>query len=139
LWGALGVSKTFQTFFLSVLFAPFGTILRWILSRYNGSIAYEKWNWIPIGTFAANMLACIVSSLMAAAALKIPQSSELAHDIVAAIKSGFAGSLSTVSTFVVESVSLLQSLPQCAVGYYYSVGTLVSAALLGVVCYVWAI
>ena len=66
------------------------------------------------------------------------RSSQLAHVFVAALKSGFAGSLSTVSTFVVESVALLQSLPQHAFGYYYSVGTIVSAALLGIICYAWA-
>jgi fluoride ion exporter CrcB/FEX len=144
LWGATNpffkttTSRTFQTFSFSVLFAQFGTLLRWTLSRYNGSITAERWKWLPIGTFAANMLACILSSGLAAANLIIPPSFPLAHVFISALKSGFAGSLSTVSTFVVESAALLQSLPQHALGYYYSVGTIVSAALLGIICYAWA-
>lgn len=144
LWGATNpffkttTSRTFQTFSFSVLFAQFGTLLRWTLSRYNGSITAERWKWLPIGTFAANMLACILSSGLAAANLIIPPSFPLAHVFISALKSGFAGSLSTVSTFVVESAALLQSVPQHALGYYYSVGTIVSAALLGIICYAWA-
>lgn len=142
LWGAISLKGTLRIYFLSALFAPFGTILRWWLSRFNARMFQDensKLSWLPVGTFCANMCASVISSCMHAAALKIPSSSKLAQDFVAAVESGFAGSLSTVSTLVVESVSLLQALPQHACGYYYSIGSFMTAGILGVICYAWAV
>ena len=139
LWGAITQSGSTQAYFLSSLFDPFGTILRWRLSRLNGRIQNPKWAWLPIGTFAANMIACIISSFMRAATLKIPETFPLALLFVSSIKSGFAGSLSTVSAFVVESVELQRALPQHAYGYYYPILSFVTTGILGVICYVWAV
>jgi fluoride ion exporter CrcB/FEX len=83
------------------------------------------------------MLASALSCLLAA--LSVGMESQLALTFLNAILSGFAGSLSTVSTFVVEIVELLRSLPQHARGYYYLMGSLVSALILGVICNLWAV
>jgi fluoride ion exporter CrcB/FEX len=83
------------------------------------------------------MLASALSCLLAALSLRID--GQLALTFLRAISSGFAGSLSTVSTLAAESVALLQALPQHAYGFYYTVGSLVSAGILGVICYVWAV
>ena len=142
IWGAIAMSgsdepsKTYRTYFIAALLSPFGTILRWQLSRLNGKIRNSRWAWLPIGTFAANMIASSISALMQAIMLKID--GQLALAFVGAIQFGFAGCLSTVSTFVVEIESLMKALPQHAFGYYYSLLTVGSAAILGIACYVWA-
>lgn len=138
IWGAIAFSGsdppsiTYRTYFIATLFSPFGTILRWQLSRLNGSIQNSKWEWFPVGTFLANMIASSISALMAAISLKVD--SQLASVFVAAIKFGFAGCLSTVSTFVVEVVGLMKALPQHAYGYYYSLLSLGLAAILARYC-----
>lgn len=136
-WGAIFITNSARTYFIATLLTPFGTTLRWRLSRLNGSITNETWNWLPIGTYTANMIASAISCLMAAISLRTD--GPLALTFISAISSGFAGSLSTVSTMVVEYVELLRALPHHASGYYYSVGSLVSAGILGVICYVWAV
>jgi fluoride ion exporter CrcB/FEX len=136
-WGAISVTGSVRTYCIATLLAPFGTILRWRLSRLNGSITNPRWEWFPIGTYTANMLASTLSCLLAA--LSVGTESQLALTFLNAISSGFAGSLSTVSTFVVEIVELLRSLPQHARGYYYLMGSLVSALILGVICNLWAV
>jgi fluoride ion exporter CrcB/FEX len=137
LWGATSVTNSVRTYCIAGLFAPFGTILRWRLSSLNGSITNSTWEWLPIGTFTANMIATALSCLIAAISLRID--GKLALTYLAAFQNGFAGALSTVSTLVVESVELLRALPQHAYSYYYSLGSLVSAGILGVICYVWAV
>jgi len=44
---------------LAILFGPLGCTLRWLLSKTNYKLP-GSWNWLPIGTFSANMLACLV-------------------------------------------------------------------------------
>ena len=44
---------------LAVLFGPFGCTLRWLLSKYNYKLP-GHWKWLPAGTLAANMIACLV-------------------------------------------------------------------------------
>lgn len=41
----------------ALLLAPFGAVLRWLLSGYNSRLP-RPLHWFPAGTFAANMLAC---------------------------------------------------------------------------------
>jgi len=143
IWGGISVSGSdpssisYRTYFVATLFSPFGTILRWHLSQFNGSIHNPRWEWLPLGTFSANMIASAISALMAAASLKVD--GQLGSLFIEAIQFGFAGCLSTVSTFVVEVESLMQALPQHAYGYYYSLLSLGSAAVLGIVCYLWAV
>ena len=59
--------------------------------------------------------------------------------ILFALKTGVAGSLSTVSTMVKESVLLSEDHPGKALGHYYSTLTCVSGCLLGLLVYVTTI
>lgn len=56
-----GCSRRAQ--WLAVLFGPFGCTLRWLLSKYNYKL-HGHWKWLPVGTFAANMIACIVDYIL---------------------------------------------------------------------------
>ena len=42
----------------ALLFAPFGALLRWKLALLNGRM--PKWKWYPVGTLAANLVACCI-------------------------------------------------------------------------------
>ncbi len=44
---------------MAILFGPFGCTLRWLLSMTNYKLP-GSWKWLPIGTFAANMLGCTI-------------------------------------------------------------------------------
>jgi fluoride ion exporter CrcB/FEX len=46
-----------------VLFGPPGCFLRWYLSRFNYKLP-GHWKWLPCGTFAANMIACLVDYIV---------------------------------------------------------------------------
>jgi len=145
LWGVITqsgsdlVSINYRANFLAALLAPLGTLVRWRLSFWNGTIRNSKWHWLPIGTFATNMLGCCISALMLALLLETEGTvSALATSFIMATKIGFAGCVSTVSTFMVEVAVLMQSLPQHAWGYYYLTLTLSTGCILGVVFYVWA-
>ena len=48
----------------AIIFGPFGATLRWLLSGYNSRLP-RPLHWFPIGTFAANMLACIIDFVLA--------------------------------------------------------------------------
>ncbi len=48
---------------LAVLFGPPGCFLRWYLSRFNYKLP-GHWKWLPCGTFAANMIACLVDYIV---------------------------------------------------------------------------
>ena len=43
----------------AVLMGPFGAITRWQLSKLNFKLP-GRGKWFPTGTFAANMIACII-------------------------------------------------------------------------------
>ncbi|VEU35379.1 unnamed protein product [Pseudo-nitzschia multistriata] len=130
--------RSYRTQCLAALLSPFGTYSRWYLSRLNGRIRHERWEWLPIGTFLANAMASVVSALMAAFLVGLnPEANPLAVVVCKAIQGGFAGSLSTVSTFATETVGLLQALPRAFWGYYYSFGSMLCAFVLGVASYAW--
>jgi fluoride ion exporter CrcB/FEX len=143
IWGFVALQSpemtvvTYRTNFLSTLLSPFGTLLRWLLSSFNGSIRKEGWEWLPIGTLAANLLAVAISGL--AAALTLGTSNPAIKMWEAAVKTGFAGSLSTVSTYIAETEGLLRALPRHAWGYYYSFGSILLACLVGIIFYLWAV
>uniref|UniRef100_A0A7S4VXX3 Fluoride ion transporter CrcB n=1 Tax=Ditylum brightwellii TaxID=49249 RepID=A0A7S4VXX3_9STRA len=146
LWGAIVIdfresvtNKTSKTFLLAALLAPPGAILRWQLSKLNGyNVNNPKWEWVPFGTLAANLIASIISALSSAIELRF-EDDDLLKIWMGALRTGFAGSLSTVSTFAAETHGLMRLLPRKLYGYYYSIGSLVLACILGVASYVWAI
>ena len=84
----------------ALLFAPFGCVLRWHLSKLN-TRDVKPLGWLPAGTFAANMTACIVDFIIGGLQNRY-SFGYWALVITPAIRVGFAGALSTVSTFVSE-------------------------------------
>ncbi|KAL3939113.1 MAG: hypothetical protein SGARI_001490, partial [Bacillariaceae sp.] len=117
-WGAINydkkdeVSINYRNQYLSALLSPLGSLVRYYLSRLNGSIKRRRWEWLPVGTLLANMIAVVVSALMEGLMHTLDTDSILTISFLEAIKVGFAGSLSTVSTFAAESVGLLRALPR---------------------------
>jgi fluoride ion exporter CrcB/FEX len=146
IWGAIyfndsdPVSVNYRNQFLSALLSPMGTFVRWYLSSFNGKIQNRRWEWLPVGTLLANMIACVLSALTQGLLHTLnPDSSQLAISFSDAIKVGFAGSMSTVSTFAAETIGLFRALPRFFWGWYYSFGTLALGLALGIMSYVWAI
>lgn len=91
---------------LSCLVGPLGAWLRWILGRFNGR--WRTHSWLPVGTLAANVLAATLDTLLQGIMVRqyrvagsSPTGSSLGTFVQVAI-SGFAGSMSTVSTFAME-------------------------------------
>lgn len=83
----------------ALLFAPFGCVLRWLLSKLN--TMERPLPWFPVGTFAANMIACSIDFIIGG----LTNRYRLGYwpmVILPAIRVGYAGSLSTVSTFIAE-------------------------------------
>lgn len=107
---------TLRQWTFSIVFAFFGAWGRFLLSKYlNGKILK-----FPLGTFIANILGCIV----VATAVALSQGKRHSHkngsnsisnlivrsaiscEVLAGIRDGFCGALTTVSTFVVELFGL---------------------------------
>lgn len=86
---------------LAILFAPAGAILRWQLSKLNGRLP-RPLAFFPAGTFAANMLACAFDFAVQSAIVARSPLSYWPNLITTALKNGFMGSLSTVSTWATE-------------------------------------
>ena len=124
--------KIFRKLWVSVMLAPLGAVLRWELLRFNGKLKGSL-QWLPLGTFVANITACIIS----ATASGIDDSSRVVNSTVLlyGIKIGFAGSLSTVSSFVAEGNVMQSTYPHHAKAYYYMVGSLLVACAFGLVFY----
>ena len=118
----------------SLLSIP-GALLRWKLGEWfnKGTLFHrrENWRWIPWGTFLANILASIVSIVVTASMTRESIINSQTFDysssaslVGASLKIGFAGSLSTVSTFVKEIVEFYDKDPGTARSYVYSLGSL---------------
>ena len=129
-WGLKerNASTTFYTTtFLATLFAPMGTLIRWKLSFFNGRLP-GSWEWLPLGTLVANVVASVIS-IVAQGIMDSP-SSALQEGwstliVFSAIQTGLAGCMSTVSTFVVEALTIQKSFPHHAKACYYMFGTLI--------------
>lgn len=149
-----GGTSFWRRFYASVLLAPFGAVTRWQLSSMNGT---GPWTWFPIGTFCANALACIISFTSQGIDTRWSVSMADYRLLLFALRTGLAGSLSTVSTWVVEvspleipalnkfcilQIQKLMSKPETLhKGYVYVLFSQVMAIGLGVVIYgtfLWA-
>jgi fluoride ion exporter CrcB/FEX len=129
-----------QLWFLS----PAGSLLRWKLSELNLRNG-EFWcfnlpHWVPWGTFAANMLAAVTAALLTGIDDRYfsstdPVESNWILGLLFALSSGFAGSLSTVSTMIKETVLLSEAHVGYAKAHYYAVGTCFTGMLLGLTVY----
>lgn len=91
---------------IAVLLGPVGAILRWRLGGFNGLLT-GSFSWLPIGTLAANMVACALAFVAHGLSIQLHPLSTSEALVIFAIKSGFCGALSTVSTWVVEVGSSL--------------------------------
>ena len=127
------------------ILSPIGSLLRWRLSNLNmkkeGRIISSSADWIPWGTIFANLIATAISACMEGLNDRYfrganPTSRNQWFDaMLFALKTGVAGSLSTVSTMVKESVLLSDDHPGKAQGHYYSMFTCFSGCLLGLIVY----
>ncbi|GAX74935.1 hypothetical protein CEUSTIGMA_g2381.t1, partial [Chlamydomonas eustigma] len=81
---------------ISILLAPAGCIIRWRLSFLNG-----KMGWFPLGTFLANTSASLLDFIIQVLLVRLSLT-YLQIAVLQAIQVGVNGSLSTVSTWVVE-------------------------------------
>ena len=105
---------------LSVLFAPVGAGIRWIVCTRNPV-------WIPtfpLGTFIVNMTGTVLISCLNAASMRGNPAS-LACDFILALQTGFCGCLTTVSSFQHELYTL-----KLKHSYIYGTATIIVAQLL---------
>ncbi|KAL3921739.1 MAG: hypothetical protein SGILL_002585, partial [Bacillariaceae sp.] len=96
---------TYRTMAYSMIYATPGVLLRWSLSKWNGTFTRRDWKWLPIGTLTANVFGAMVSISMIAWDYNLQIAGNSGYWSIAtlqAIKIGFSGCLTTVSTFVSE-------------------------------------
>lgn len=127
-------SVTYRSMLYSALFAPAGTFLRIKLSsNWNGR--WNRYSWFPLGTFAANLLACIISASMIGVEYRMNGTQDFwTSGTIRAAKIGFAGSLSTVSTFIKELSDFLSSQSPIR-GYMYAIVSVVLCGSASALCY----
>jgi fluoride ion exporter CrcB/FEX len=121
----------------ALLFSPAGALLRWKLSNWNGTLPYKGWRWFPLGTFAANLIGSIVS--IGCIAIEYNLNSANVNSFwgigtIRAIKVGFAGCLTTVSTFVAESSGFMKNTDHA---YPYMLTTI--ACCCSVACFIYGV
>jgi fluoride ion exporter CrcB/FEX len=134
----------YQSSLISSLVSPFGTILRWYLSRLNGKLK-GRWNWFPLGTFLANVTASIISALIVGLSVyfssyqstffQTQQAEWSATRILNGVRIGFTGCLSTVSTLATEFDKINKTFPHHAKAIYYTTSSFLTACILGIVIY----
>jgi fluoride ion exporter CrcB/FEX len=127
------------------ILSPVGSLLRWRLSNLNMKkkrrFKTNSLDWIPWGTLFANLIATVISACMEGlnnryfSGANTTSTNRWVNATLFALKTGVAGSLSTVSTMVKESVLLTEDHPGKAKGHYYSILTCVSCCLFGLMMY----
>jgi fluoride ion exporter CrcB/FEX len=140
--GGLANDDTFyRTMFFTSIFTPPGALLRWELYKWNSRISSQRsrrMKWLPWGTFVANVLGSCVCILLLALQIRYFDDSVnniWAISLLTALRAGFAGSLSTVSTMVKEMYELNSKFPYHAKAYHYATLTVVSSIVLGLCLY----
>lgn len=130
-------SVTWRTMWYAALIAPLGALLRWQWSSFNGRLSGD-YSWFPLGTFMANVLGCIVSIVMIGLEFRFEKVGDLSSfwlpGTLRAIKIGFSGCLTTVSTFVSEISSFLSG-PTPLQGYIYASVSLGTTFFLSIIAY----
>eukprot|EP00892_Ulva_mutabilis_P010971 jgi/Ulvmu1/8246/UM041_0057.1 len=119
--------------------APVGALARWQLARINDIPQRRSWkrfDWLPLGTLTANMLACATGGVLYSVMHRYLQNS-IWHSVSSAVIAGVLGSLSTASTWAVEIEQLGQRQDSLqALGY--SAGSVILAQVFIVAGYGWA-
>ena len=132
--GVSAYAVTYRTMIYAVIVAPFGALLRWYFSGLNGKLS-GNWSWFPAGTLAANLLGSVVSIATIGMEYILPIHGFWALATLRAVKIGFAGSLTTVSTFVAEVNSFMRKRLSNDKGYIYILMSLIPACVLSVSVY----
>jgi fluoride ion exporter CrcB/FEX len=125
--------------------SPFGSLLRWRMSVLNTKRKKRLWgiyfvDWVPWGTFFANILAAILSACLTGLNDRYfttidPMERNWVQGLIFAINTGFAGSLSTVSTMIKETIILAEQHKGEAKPHYYAIATCGCGMLLGIAVY----
>ena len=128
---------------LICLMSPAGALLRWSLSQFNNSgcsrIQGRSFDWVPWGTLTANVVGAIISIVFVALGDHVIHNQENEENwknfLFGAMKTGFAGSLSTVSSMVKEVVLLSEKYPGSAKSFRYAGGTTAVSMILSICLY----
>lgn len=138
---ATKAAGSWRSWTFACLFAPWGALLRFDLSRRLNPLVPN----FPVGTFVANIAGCVLLAVFTVLArgrsarsvstplVKWP----IACHVLAGLDDGYCGALTTVSTFVVELFGLADKH-----AYFYgivSVGTGFACMVLIVGSYNWAV
>lgn len=101
---------TWRSWTFSCLFAPFGAIARYLLSKKLNTLIKN----FPFGTFTCNVVGCILLAIFTMLARgrshissKLPiVTNVIGCHVLVGLDDGFCGALTTVSTFIVELFGL---------------------------------
>jgi fluoride ion exporter CrcB/FEX len=147
-WALLSVydaSELRRGCWLSLLVAPLGCAIRWKMClQYNSGVLHGRLGWFPVGTFSINVSATVLNCI-ATAIENVYCSSSLTRDLywlevcMSAFKTGFCGSLSTVSTFVSEVNKYMLEYPRNYKGWLYFSASLAASITLGFLFYSWSV
>jgi fluoride ion exporter CrcB/FEX len=109
---------------LSLLFSPLGVLARWRLSRLNA------WRpTFPLGTFASNIIACMLSGSLGQLLAGNPGPRE--RIVLVSIISGFGGTLSSLAAFIVEILAGIDPVLFRFDGFFYAFASIFWAWLVG--------
>jgi fluoride ion exporter CrcB/FEX len=129
---------TSRTMFYSACLAPFGALLRWNLSVFNGKLSGDL-SWIPAGTLIANVSGSVISIVMIALELNMAADGFWTVGTLRAIKVGFCGCLTTVSSFVSEVNTLMRKKPNHYQAYLYILMSLLTSFVVASAVYAWIV
>ena len=120
-------NKTVQRYCISLLFSPLGVLARWKMC--------QKWNPVmpnfPLGTFTCNILGCALSGSLGSLLAGNPDPEE--SIVLISMISGFAGSLSTLASFLVEVLNRIDPILFQLDGAQYALVTVVWAMFIGLI------
>ena len=126
---------TDRTSCYAMLLAPLGALTRWRLGKWNGKCTIDDLKWLPIGTLAANVAGSVISISMVAAEFRVGGLDGFwTAGTLRAVRVGFAGCLTTVSTFVAEVTGFGDKKHQDR-AYAYAVISLSLSCFLSCVAY----
>jgi len=133
---------TNRTMVYGMIFAPTGALLRWKLSGLNGNATFlpPELQWLPAGTLSANFFGSAISIIAVALEYRLDTgynnmdvSNFWITGTIRAFKVGFAGCLTTVSTFVAEVSGFMHG--QTDHAYPYILITLASSCVISCCLY----